>query len=289
MEKFPLAFELLQKSPEVAGRLDIISVNPCRKEILQLVHSREYLDKIRHGRLEDAEKRRLGLPDGEALYFRSAREVEGTRMACITAMEEGISWNLAGGTHHAFPEHGEGFCVLNDVAVAVLWLRQCLPKLRVLVVDTDAHQGNGTHAIFARDNTVYCYSVHVGANYPSRKIPGDFEVPLPRFASDLQILQALRETLPLALSRSNPDLVIWISGADPHWNDRFGQMQMTVAGMLERDRYVSGEVLRGGIPLTVLYGGGYNRNVLHTAKLHRNSVLASIRSARPLFQSKVIG
>lgn len=273
MAKFPQAHEMLLAG-EVLDVADIELVAPCEREHLERVHRPEYLDRILRGDLTPKEITLLGLPPGPALYERSARETEGTRRAARAALADGLAANLAGGTHHAFADRGEGFCVLNDVAVSVRDLQRDWPDLRVLVVDTDAHQGNGTHALLGDDARVITYSIHVGANYPSRKVPGTLDVGLPRYARGEAYLAALRESLPPLIERCQPDLVYWLSGADPHQNDRFGQLQLTLRDMHERDRSVLGWLRDRPrpIPTVVLYGGGYNREPLHTARLHRNSV-----------------
>lgn len=273
MRKFPEAHALLGDS------LPVEIVGPCADEIIQRIHQPDYLARLRAGGLSSREITQLGLPPGEALYRRSALEVEGTRRAAWAALEEGIAANLAGGTHHAFPDHGEGFCVLNDVAITIADLHASRPDLRVFVCDTDAHQGNGTHAIFSGDARVFTYSIHVGANYPSRKVPGTLDVPLDRFVSDETYLAALARTLPAAVDAAAPSLAFWIAGADPHRNDRFGQMQLSARAMRSRDRLVASLFRERRIPLVLLYGGGYNREVGHTARLHA----ATVRTTAALY------
>ena len=268
MRKFPEARTFL------GDAVDVTEVEPCADERIARIHLPDYLSRLRAGALTSREATQLGLPPGDGLYRRSAVEVEGTRRAAWAALDEGVAANLAGGTHHAFPDHGEGFCVLNDVAIAIRDLQTRHPALRVFVCDTDAHQGNGTHAIFAGEANVFTYSIHVGANYPSRKVPGSLDVPLERFASGDIFLAELTRTLPDAVSRFAPDLAFWISGADPHRNDRFGQLQLTARDMLARDRFVSTFFRDRGTPLVVLYGGGYNREPSHTARLHANTIRA---------------
>lgn len=266
MRKFPEA------RTHLGDRVTVEEIGPCADEVIARVHQPAYLTRLRAAALTAREATQLGLPPGEALYRRSAIEVEGTRRAAWAALEHGVAANLAGGTHHAFPDHGEGFCVLNDVAIAIRDLQAELPALRVFVCDTDAHQGNGTHAIFTGEPAVFTYSIHVGANYPSRKVPGCLDVPLDRFASGDVFLAALERTLPDAIAAFAPDLAFWISGADPHRNDRFGQLQLTARDMHARDAWVAGLFRARGIPLVVLYGGGYNREPTHTARLHANTI-----------------
>ena len=203
---------------------------------------------------------------------RSHAAVAGTLAAARAALRDGLACNLAGGTHHAFADRGEGFCVFNDVAVAIRALRADEPYLHALVIDCDAHQGNGTHAIFADDPATYCYSIHVGRNYPSAKVPGDCDVPLERWVDGRTYLRALRETLPAALEAAEPDVAFYIGGADCHEEDRFGQMRLTTAEMAERDRYALNLCRVHSIPTVVLYGGGYSRLPGLTAALHCQTV-----------------
>ncbi len=284
MRKFPDAHAMLLASRAVAT-VDVVEVDPAADRLIERVHHRHYLDRLRAADFTPREVNVLGLPPSAALYERSAREVEGTRRAAWTALEHGVAANLAGGTHHAFPDHGEGFCVLNDVAITIRDLQHKHANLRIFVCDTDAHQGNGTHAIFADEPFVFTYSIHVGANYPSRKVPGTLDVPLERFATGDVFLDALRKSLPDAVSAFRPDLAIWISGADPHRNDRFGQLQLTASDMTARDTLVARLFLENQIPLVVLYGGGYNREVENTARLHRNTVATTALLAHQLSMS----
>lgn len=279
MIKFPMAWEMLL-SGGVIGEKDVIEVEPVAREHLERVHTLEYLDRLARGDLTQKEATLLGLPPSPGLFERSAREVEGTRLAVRAALADGVAANLAGGTHHAFADHGEGFCALNDVAVAIRDLQVDFPHLKIMVVDTDAHQGNGTHALMATDSRVFTYSIHVGSNYPSRKVAGSLDVGLERFVGGDAYLRALRESLLPAVERFRPDLAIWLSGADPHQNDRFGQMQLTLRDMSERDRFVLSLFVPRGIPLAVLYGGGYNRELSNTARLHRNTVAAAVSAYR---------
>lgn len=279
MSKFPQAREMLLEGG-VVGEKDITEAAPAAREHLERVHELAYLDRLSRGELTPKEKTILGLPPSPELFERCAREVEGTRLAMRAALEDGAAANLAGGTHHAFADHGEGFCALNDVVVGVRDLQTDHPRLKIMVVDTDAHQGNGTHALLGSDPRVFTYSIHVAANYPSRKVPGSLDVGLERFVAGGVYLDALRGTLPDAVEGFRPDLAVWLSGADPHQNDRFGQMQLSVRDMVERDQYVLSLFLPRGIPLATLYGGGYNRELANTARLHRNSVAATVECHR---------
>lgn len=269
MEKFPQAHELLLRERE---GLRVCHVGPQPEASVLRVHQRAYLHAIRDGRLTQYARNRLGLPHDHRLYERSRMETAGTVAACRAALTDRVSSNLAGGTHHAMPDRGLGFCVLNDVAVAVHELRVTHPELIIVVLDTDAHQGNGTHHILADDPYTFCYSIHVGKNYPSQKVAGDVDVALPRFASGDHYLSELTRTVPDVLRLTEPDLVIWISGADVHENDRFGQLCLTDRDIRERNAFILTQVEMYACPLAHLYGGGYSREPGKTARLHADAV-----------------
>ncbi len=271
MDKFRVAREMLLANGILRPE-EIVEVRAADPHRLKRVHDPGYIGKIRSGALDRKELMQLGLPAGPRLYARSATEVEATRRACHAALAEGIGVCLAGGTHHAFPGHGEGYCVFNDVAVAIRDLQEARPGIRVMVVDTDAHQGNGTAAILAGDPRVFTYSIHVGRNYPTRKTPGSMDVETVRYVEGPMYLRQLFDTLANALESFVPDLVVWISGADNHRNDRFGQMHLSLRDLRRRDEVLLGALIRNRIPVAILYGGGYNRHPGFTAKIHRNTV-----------------
>lgn len=261
---------------------EIIEVRPADAFALRRVHDEDYLAKIYQGKLDRKEQLKLGLPVNPRLFERSATEVEATRQACHAALEEGVAVCLAGGTHHAFRDHGEGYCVFNDVAIAIKDLQLKRPGIRVMVVDTDAHQGNGTASILADDPKVFTYSIHVGKNYPTAKTKSSMDVETVRYVEGEMYLKQLFTTLAAALDVFSPDLVIWIAGADNHQNDRFGQMMLSIKDLQRRDEVLLQAFLKNRIPVTVLYGGGYNRTPDGTAKIHRNTVATARRLSRDL-------
>ena len=281
MQKFRVSKDMLVEGGVLAAE-DIVEVREVAPHLLRQVHDLSYLERIYRGQLDPKEQIRLGLPVTRQLYQRSATEVEATRQACHAALEEGVAVCLAGGTHHAFRDHGEGYCVFNDVAVAIRDLQAQRPGIRVMVVDTDAHQGNGTASILADDPKVFTYSIHVGPNYPTRKVSGSLDVETTRYVEGEMYLQQLFSTLAAALDTFSPDLVIWVAGADNHRNDRFGQMHLSVKDLQRRDEVLLGAFLRNRVPVTVLYGGGYNRQTDFTAKIHRNTVATAKRLATEL-------
>lgn len=278
MEKFRVAKDMLLDNGTLRPE-EIIEVRATDPHRIKRVHDAQYIAKIESGALDRKELMLLGLPAGPKLFGRSATEVEATRLACHAALAEGVGVCLAGGTHHAFSEHGEGYCVFNDVAIAIRDLQESRPGIRVMVVDTDAHQGNGTATILAGDPRVFTYSIHVGRNYPTRKAASSMDVETVRYVEGAMYLQQLFSTLAAALESFVPDLVIWISGADNHRNDRFGQMHLSLRDIQRRDEVLLGAMIRNRIPVAILYGGGYSRQSEFTAKLHRNTVTTAKRLA----------
>jgi acetoin utilization deacetylase AcuC-like enzyme len=198
--------------------------------------------------------------------------VGGTLAAARRALECGVAMNLAGGTHHAFPDHGEGFCVFNDVAVAVRALQHEGRVRRVAIIDLDVHQGNGTHAVFAGDPDVATFSMHGAKNYPSVRVPGTLDVELPDGTGDDAYLAALAHALPRVLADSAPDLVVYLAGADPHEGDRLGRLALTLEGLARRDAMVLEACRDVGIPVAITIAGGYGRDIEHTVEAHLNTV-----------------
>lgn len=279
MDKFRVSKDMLLESGVIRPE-EIVEVRMADAHILQRVHDRDYMQKIYSCAVDRKEELRLGLPVTPQLYTRSATEVEATRLACRAALEEGVAVCLAGGTHHAFREHGEGYCVFNDVAAAIRDLQDWRPGIKVMVVDTDAHQGNGTNAILQDDPRVFTYSIHVGKNYPTKKCNGTMDVETVRYVEGEMYLKQLFSTLAAALDVFMPDLVIWIAGADNHRNDRFGQMMLSLKDLQRRDEVLLKAMIRNRIPIAVLYGGGYNRQPEFTAKIHRNTVAMAKKLAQ---------
>ncbi len=216
--RFPIAkYALLREAVLASGLVapeDMHEPERASIDALLLVHTERYVHALIAGELSEAEQRRIGLPWSESLVERSFRAVGGTCEAAAAALERGVTMNLAGGTHHAFPDHGEGFCVFNDVAVAIRLLQRDRRIRRAAVVDLDVHQGNGTHAIFAGDDSVFTFSMHGGRNYPFHKVAGSLDVELADGTGDDVYLAALADALPRVLAAAAPDLVIYLAGAD---------------------------------------------------------------------------
>ena len=247
---------------------------PARVAIddLLLAHEPSYVRALVEGTLGDAAMRRIGLPWSEHLVERSFRAVGGTCEAAEAALREGVAVNLAGGTHHAFPGHGEGFCVFNDVAVAIRRLQHDGRIAHAAVIDLDVHQGNGTHAIFAGDDSVYTFSMHGERNFPFQKVPGRLDIELPDGCDDARYLDELARALPLVLSESSPDLVVYLAGADAHEGDRLGRLALTFGGLGRRDAMVLEACREVGIPVAVTIAGGYGREMANTVEAHVGTV-----------------
>lgn len=260
--------------------------DPASADTLTLVHTPDYVDAVFQNGLDPAALRRLGFPWRPELPERSRRTVQGTIEAARDALAGGAGVNLAGGTHHAFPDHGEGFCVFNDAAVTARTLQAEALARRVLIVDCDVHQGNGTAAIFAGDERVFTLDLFAEKNYPFRKQPADLAVPLPDGSGDARYLDRLADALPRAIATSRPDLAIYVSGADPHVGDRLGRLGLTKDGLEERDRTVLGTLLKKGVPVAVTMAGGYGRDLHDTVDIHFATVrqaahLSAAAGARP--------
>lgn len=241
-------------------------------EDLLRVHTAKYVDDVAHGTLPAAAQRRIGLPWSEQFAERAFRVVRGTCEASDAAMEHGIAMNLAGGTHHAFADFGEGFCTFNDVAVAVRRLQTAGRIKRAAIVDLDVHQGNGTHAIFANDASVYTFSMHGAKNFPFHKVAGTLDIELPDGCADSHYLELLAEYLPRVIRDARADMVFYLAGADPHEHDKLGRLSMTFDGLQRRDWMVLECCRAVGLPVCVTIAGGYGRDVRDTVQVHLNTV-----------------
>jgi acetoin utilization deacetylase AcuC-like enzyme len=281
---FPIAkYPLLKNRLLAAGVLasaDLMEPKPLERDVLALVHTAEYLDKLESSSLSPAEQRRIGLPWSDALWLRSRLASAGTLLAARAALDFGLSGNLAGGTHHAFADHGEGFCVLNDVAIAIAKLRTEGAIERAVVVDLDVHQGNGTAAIFEHDDAVYTFSMHGARNYPATKMRSSLDVALPDGIGDAEYLQALDQHLPTVLDRSAADMAFYLAGVDIAADDRYGRMSLTDSGIRERDRRVIAALRDLGIPVAIVLGGGYAATPERTAELHAHAFSEAVAYER---------
>ncbi len=245
-----------------------------RDEIL-LVHTTDYYERFISGELTERELRRLGLPYSEALVRRSHFSVAGTIHAARAAMQKGISANLGGGTHHAFRDHGEGFCVFNDIAIAINLLRAEGRIHRAAVIDCDVHQGNGTAAIFADDPEVFTLSLHGEKNYPLIKQQSTVDVALADNTEDEEYLYQLEQNLAPVLDKFRPDIVFYQAGVDPLSSDRLGRLALTHEGLMRRDGLAFKACRERSLPCVITLGGGYAKNVEDTIEAHCNTIRTS--------------
>ena len=247
------------------------------------VHSPRYAHAVWDGELSRKEERRMGLPWSRGLAVRSRLAVQGTINAGLMALQDGIAGNLAGGTHHAMPDYGEGFCVYNDVAVAIKVLRQAMWVNRVMVIDCDVHQGNGTAEIFRDESDVFTFSIHGEKNYPFKKPPSDLDVGLPDKSDDITYLHTLSDSLDTIFKRFQPDLVFYLAGIDPLESDHFGRLSLTTKGLRDRDRMVIETVTQKEVPITLLLSGGYAPTVEQTAEAHAIMYKEALDITKPFF------
>ena len=282
--RFPIAkYALLRERVVAEGIVPegmVREPHRATPEELRLAHTADYVDRFSTGMLEPGELRRLGFPWSAGLVERSHRAVGGTIDAARAALDIGIAMNLAGGTHHAFPDRGEGFCVYNDVAIAIRLLMRGGHIARAAVIDLDVHQGNGTNAIFAGDPRVFTFSMHGARNYPFLKVAGSLDVELDDGTGDDEYLALLADALPRVLAAARPDLVVYLAGADPHEGDRLGRLRLTFDGLARRDALVLSTCRDIGLPVAITIAGGYGRDVLDTVRIHVNTARIAASYAR---------
>lgn len=279
--RFPIAkYALLRDRVVADGTVAVDCVHePGRasRDDLLLVHSADYVDRFTRGEMTPDEVRRLGFPWSEALVERSYRSTAGTLDASRHALAHGVAMNLAGGTHHAFADHGEGFCVFNDVAVAIRVLQREGRVSRAAIVDLDVHQGNGTNAIFSDDERVFTFSMHGGRNYPFHKVPGRLDIELADGTGDDDYLGQLAGALPGVIAAAAPDLVVYIAGADPHERDRLGRLALSFDGLARRDALVLEQCREVGLPVAIVIGGGYADPIDMTVQVHATTARIAAR------------
>ena len=265
----------------ICGPGELLTPRAATDEEILRAHTPDYLKRVASGALPEKEVRRIGFPWSEKMVERSRRASGGTLGACLAALDEGFAANLAGGTHHAFSHRGEGYCVFNDSAIAARAVQTAGLVERVVVIDTDVHQGNGTAAILRGDPTVFTFSVHGAKNFPFHKEESDLDAPLPDGADDTEFLATLERGLEVALDAADASLAIYLAGADPFEGDRLGRLSVTKSGLAERDRIVLEACRERGIPVAVTMAGGYANEVGDTVDVH----FQSVRRAADLLKS----
>ena len=279
MRKFALVRERLLREGTLHLE-EIAESRPVALEDVLLVHTEDYITRLRAGTLTERELRRLGLPWSKALVRRSLLAAGGTLSAARWALAHGVGSNLAGGTHHAFADRGEGFCVLNDVAIAIRALQRERLIERAAVIDLDVHQGNGTATIFADDPRVFTFSIHGAKNYPLFKAHSTLDIALSDGVRDAEYLDTLQESLPQVFAHA-PDIVFYLAGADPYRDDKLGRLALTIEGLRARDEIVLRECRQRKIPIVTVMAGGYAKELGDTVEIHCNT----IRAVRAIFET----
>ena len=245
------------------------------EEILR-VHEFAYLKKVVNGQLSDDEIREIGFPWSEAMVERSKRSAGATIQACLSALEDGIAINLAGGTHHAYSDKGGGFCVFNDAAVATRAI-QAIQNTRVAIIDLDVHQGNGTASIFSNDLQTFTFSIHGENNFPFRKEASDIDIGLADGTQDVAYLEALSVGLATLEQRFQPEFIIYLAGADPHEGDRLGRLKLSFDGMAQRDQMVMDFANDHQCPIAIAMAGGYGVNINTTVQVHTQTIQLALK------------
>ena len=251
---------------------DIVEPPAASEDDIALVHSREYVRKLQAGKLSYMEILRLEIPYSPELVRAVWLAAGGSILAGRLALRDGAAVNIGGGFHHAYPDHGDGFCVLNDFAIGIRRLQKDKAIERAMTVDCDVHHGNGTAAIFAGDTTVYTLSIHQENNYPYPKPPSTLDVNLRDGVDDAQYVEELEKGLDHALGEFRPDLIYYVAGADPYRDDQLGGLKLSIKGLEQRDRLVFDKARAKNIPVAVTLAGGYARRVEDTIEIHTNTV-----------------
>ena len=277
-QKFRLIAEALL-AEGIATKADLLRPEPASDEDILRVHTADWVDKLKTGTLTASEVMKLEVPYSPELVEAVWLAAGGTILAAQSALRDGFGANLGGGFHHAYPGHGEGFCAIHDVAVAIRRLQADKAVRKAMVVDTDVHHGNGTAAIFAGDESVFTISIHQENNYPPHKPPSNIDLNMWDRADDEEYLGELIPVVEKSLDEFRPDIVFYVGGADPFCEDQLGGLSLTKKGLSERDRKVFEEVRRRGIPVATTLAGGYARRVEDTVRIHVNTILAACEVA----------
>mgnify|MGYP001825673191 FL=1 len=259
-----------------AQPVDLQVPEPATYEDIIRAHDPVYIHRLQNGELTAKEVRRVGFPWSAEMVRRARYSAGATIEACRAALEEGIAVNLGGGTHHAFSDHGQGYCWLNDGVIAARAIQAEGLVKNILIIDCDVHQGNGTAVIVQNDPTIFTFSIHGKNNFPHHKETSDLDVELADGTEDAEYLKALENGLDASMQNFNADLVIYLAGADPYEDDRFGRLALTKKGLAERDRLVFQNCLAAGLPTAVTMAGGYAPNVLDTVDIHFQTVLSAL-------------
>jgi acetoin utilization deacetylase AcuC-like enzyme len=279
--RFPMQkYRLLREQVGLLGDVTLHEAPTTPNGVLALAHDPQYIAAVASGSLPESQQKAIGFPWSVEMVERSRRATGATIAACRAALADGVAVNLAGGTHHAHRDRGEGFCVFNDGATAARLMQAERRVRNVAIVDCDVHQGNGTASILARDESVFTLSLHGENNYPFVKESSDLDVGLPDGTGDTAYLAALDAALDTLFARFTPQLIIYLAGADAHEGDRLGRLKLSTEGMGARDRMVLQHAGRRAIPVAVTMGGGYGRNIGDTVAVHLQTIAIAAQHAR---------
>ena len=273
--RFPmLKYELIPEQLVHEGTITLANLfapQPCKEDIVLLTHTEAYIKKLKQQTLSEREQRHIGFPQSPILTEREFIITQGTINCCEAAIKNGVSLNVAGGTHHAFADRGEGFCMINDFAVAANYLLHNSIVKKILIVDLDVHQGNGTAKIFENDKRVFTFSMHGAHNYPFHKEQSDLDIGLKDGTTNEIYLPLLKKTLATLLKEVKPDFAFYLAGVDILETDKFGKLKITVTGCRQRDEIVFAQLIAAGVPCAVSLGGGYSADVKIITEAHCNT------------------
>jgi len=260
---------------KVAEAADFVAPGAAADEDVLLVHTPQYVQKLKTGTLSAREELEMELPYSPELVRAFWMAAGGSMLAADWALNDGVAINIGGGFHHAFPDHGEGFCMINDIAIAIRRMQRDEKIRTAMTIDCDVHQGNGTAAIFSASSDVFTISLHQRNNYPAFKPPSSLDMNLPDGMGDDEYLACLGSAMSLGLSKLKPELICYVAGADPYRDDQLGGLSLTLEGLKERDALVFGRAKAEGIPLMVTFAGGYARKLKDTVTIHSNTIIAA--------------
>lgn len=274
--KYRLIYEnLIEKG--IVKKDDIIFPSPAREEDILSVHTKAYLDKLKKGALSHQEIVKLELPYSKELAEASFLCAEGTILTVQVALKDKVGIHIGGGFHHAFADHGEGFCVLNDIAIGIRVAQKDGLVKKALVVDCDLHQGNGTAGIFRSDDTVFTFSIHQENNYPIVKTWGSLDIDLQDGTSDADYIRHLEENIPRIINTFKPDLILYVAGSDPYKFDQLGGLSLSIEGLRRRDQFVIETAFSHNIPIAIVLAGGYAFDINDTVRIHTNTILEALK------------
>lgn len=274
-KKYRLTYEYLLREG-IAREQDFLNSEPASDKDILLFHTRNYLKKLHNNSLSPLDIASLEMPFSPELFRAARLGVGGTILAGQIARKDGIGINLGGGFHHALPDHGKGFCVLNDIVIGLRRLQKEGKIVRGLIIDCDLHQGNGTAVAFAEDKNVFTFSIHQECIYPFPKEKSSLDIGLTDSIGDKEYLGHLQSNIPRIIEEFRPELILYVAGADPYQNDQLGSLSLSIPGLIARDKFVIGEALSRGIPIVVVMGGGYAVKLEDTVLIHANTVKAAM-------------